>query len=267
VSDSTYFAAEADSQPERGRLELLESVFDPGTISLLAATGVGPGWHCLVPGAGHGSIARWLADQVAPDGLVVATDIDTRFLASCAGPNLEVRRHDLLADPLEADSYNLAQTRLLLLHLAGRQQEAIDRLVGAVRPGGLLAVDELDVANLGSADPAHPAHLTVTEVVDAVLASAPQVHVDLLGGRHVAAMLAHHPELAVIKTDVTSTIERGGTPHCRYLAQTLGIVASTLGLSHTSVQVMTEALSSDPSFLFVTELRYRILAQKVGAPG
>ena len=91
MSDSTYFAAEADSTPEAERLRLLESIYDPGTIDMLTAIGVQPGWRCLVPGAGHGSIARWLADRVGPSGRVVATDIDPRFLASSAGANLEVR--------------------------------------------------------------------------------------------------------------------------------------------------------------------------------
>jgi SAM-dependent methyltransferase len=268
VSEGTYFAAEEDSRPETERLRLLEAIFDPGTIGMLGRTGVRPGWRCFVPGAGHGSIARWLADQVAPSGCVVAADIDTRFLAASEGPNLEVRQHDLLVDPLESGSYDLAHTRLLLMHLPGRQQEAIDRLVGAIRPGGWLAVDELDVANLGSADPAHPSHQTITEVVETVLTAA-RAHLDLFGGRHVAAMLARHPDLTDVTTNIAAMIERGGTPHCRYLAQTLGIVSSTLDgqVSKVSAQLLTDALSGDPSLLFVTELRYQIVARKVAAEG
>jgi SAM-dependent methyltransferase len=265
VSEGSYFAAGEEVRPESDRLRLLEAVFDPGTMTMLECTGVGPTWRCFVPGAGQGSIARWLADKVAPVGCVVATDVDTRFLASSAGPNLEVRQHDLVVDPLESGSYDLAHTRLLLMHLPGHQQEAIDRLVGALRPGGWLAVDELDVANLGSADPAHPAHQTISEVVEAVLAAA-KAHLDLFGGRHVAAMLARHPALTDVSTNIMATIERGGTPHCRYLAETLGIVSSSLAgqVPKASAQLLTDALSSDPSFVFITELRYQILARKVG---
>jgi tRNA A58 N-methylase Trm61 len=88
---------------------LLEAIFDPGTIRMLGRTGVGPNWRCFVPGAGRGSIARWLAEQVAPTGCVIATDIDTRFLAASAGPNLEVRQHDLLVDRLESGGYDRYQ--------------------------------------------------------------------------------------------------------------------------------------------------------------
>ena len=68
------------------------------------ARGVGPGWRCLEVGAGAGSIAGWLADRVGPSGQVIATDLDTRFLEQQARPNLEVRRHDVVRDPLETDA-------------------------------------------------------------------------------------------------------------------------------------------------------------------
>jgi len=61
---------------------------------------VGPGWHCLEVGGGGGSIASWLANRVLPDGRAVATDLDTRFLETLSIPNLEVRRHDIVTDPL-----------------------------------------------------------------------------------------------------------------------------------------------------------------------
>jgi SAM-dependent methyltransferase len=266
VSDSTYFAAEAGTEPEDERLRLLESVYDPGTIEMLRATGVQPGWRCLVPGAGHGSIARWLADLVGPDGLVVATDIDTRFLASCAGPNLEVRQHDLLADPLEANGFDLVHVRALLVHLPGRQQEAVDRLVAAVRPGGWLAVDESDVTTFGSADPAHPAHQTVNEIVASGL-DVIKAHLDVLGGRHVAGMLSRHRDLCDVTTDITATMERGGSPRLRLTAQNFGVMLPALTqdgqVSAASAQVCIDALSSDPSFLFIPEMRYQILARKI----
>jgi SAM-dependent methyltransferase len=263
VSDSTYFFAENAMEGER--LTVVESVFDPGTIDMLTATGVQSGWRCLVVGAGHGSIARWLAERVTPGGLVVATDIDTQFLASSASPSLEVRRHDLLAEPLEADAYDLAHARKLLSHLVGHQQEAIDRLVGAVRVGGWLAIDDSDALTTGAADPAHPAAAVFTDVMDGAFEVAEET-MDLLAGRHVAAMLDRHPDLDVVNTAMTATIERGGSPFGRYVADSTRLVLPALigvgKVSATSAEVFTDAWS-DPSFRFVTELRYQILARKV----
>jgi ubiquinone/menaquinone biosynthesis C-methylase UbiE len=118
---SEYLLSNAWEREEE-RLADLEASWDPGTIGLLEDIGVGPGWRCLEAGAGHGSIARWLARRVGPDGRVVATDIDTRFLEGIDEPSLEVRRHDLVNDALEEESFDLVHTRLLLEHLSERDQ-------------------------------------------------------------------------------------------------------------------------------------------------
>ena len=55
---------------ERVRLAGLELALDPGTREHLMRLGVGPGTRCLEIGAGGGSVACWLAERVAPGGLV-----------------------------------------------------------------------------------------------------------------------------------------------------------------------------------------------------
>ena len=46
-------------------------------------------------------------------------------------------RHDLLADPVaELGTFDLIHTRYLLMHLTGRQEEAVTRLVSCLKPGG-----------------------------------------------------------------------------------------------------------------------------------
>ena len=54
----------------------LEGLWDESTIRYLSKIGVGAGWTCWEVGAGGGSIARWLAERVAPSGTVLATDLD-----------------------------------------------------------------------------------------------------------------------------------------------------------------------------------------------
>jgi SAM-dependent methyltransferase len=139
---STYVFDQA-SETERRRLLELEAWLDPGTIRHLETIGVAPGWHCLEVGAGEGSIARWLCARVGPSGRVVATDLDTRFLDVLEDPGLEVRRHDVVSDPLEEDAYDLIHARLLLEHLPGRD-DVVRKLVQALRPGGWLLVEDLD---------------------------------------------------------------------------------------------------------------------------
>jgi SAM-dependent methyltransferase len=97
----------------------------------------------LEVGFGGGSVARWLAGRVGPAGRVVATDLAVEHLAGTDLPNLEVRRHDLLADPLEDGAYDLVHARALVEHLAD-PAAGLDRLLRAVRPGGALVVEDVD---------------------------------------------------------------------------------------------------------------------------
>ena len=71
-------AARGRQEAEDERLALLERIFDP--LSRRRRELVQPGWRCLEVGAGRGSMAVWLAEQVGESGEVVATDIDVTYL-------------------------------------------------------------------------------------------------------------------------------------------------------------------------------------------
>jgi SAM-dependent methyltransferase len=139
-----------DWEGARLRLHALEQCFDPATTRRLEATGVGPGWRCLEVGAGAGSITRWLCQRVGPTGQVVAVDMDTRFLDELDDQNLEVRRQDVVDQPLPPGGFDLVHTRALLMHLPAREAVLAD-LVAAVRPGGWLVVEEADFFSMFAA--------------------------------------------------------------------------------------------------------------------
>ena len=126
-------------EQERARLGALEAVFDPGSQRCIRATDPQPGWRCLEVGAGGGSMAEWLCSLVGPNGSVVATDLEPKFVSAVDAPNLEVREHNIVSDPLEADSFDLIHTRAVLDHLPERDV-VLERLTGALRPGGWLVV-------------------------------------------------------------------------------------------------------------------------------
>ena len=128
---------------QQERLRTLEALLDAGTIRELEARGVRSGWDCLEVGAGGGSIAAWLCERVAPEGSVLATDLDTRHLTDLSQPNLAVREHDLFADALPERAFDLIHLRLVLAWLADRE-EALRRLRDALRPDGWLLVEEMD---------------------------------------------------------------------------------------------------------------------------
>lgn len=140
----SYVLDNAWEQAQR-RLALLHEVHDPTTFRRLTATGVGPGWRVFVPGAGAGSIARWLADRVAPSGRVLATDIDPRFLEGALVAGLEVRRHDIVRDPPPDETFDLIAVRLLLIHLPEREA-VLERLVSLLTPAGRVLIEEYDLS-------------------------------------------------------------------------------------------------------------------------
>ena len=143
-----------DDVPER--LAGIEATWDPGTIRRVGAIGVEPGRRCLEAGAGGGPIARWLAERVAAGGHVVATDVDTTFLEPLARDGVEVLRHDLLADELPEDAFDLVHARLLLEWLGDGDARALERLVRALKPGGWLLVEDYDWGIGGPADDGAP---------------------------------------------------------------------------------------------------------------
>ena len=129
---------------ERQRLALMSRLLDPPELAHITKLGVGPGWRCLELGCGNGSIARALAERVAPDGHVVASDIDVSYLGDLKAKCLEVRRIDVLRDEIETGQYDFVVARALLHHLTPASR-ALERMVKALKPGGVLLSIEPDM--------------------------------------------------------------------------------------------------------------------------
>ncbi|MEU5849132.1 class I SAM-dependent methyltransferase [Saccharopolyspora shandongensis] len=121
----------------------ISTAYDLMTTERLANTGVTDGWHCLDVGFGAGSIARWLADRVAPTGSVLATDVKPGDVGS--HPALSTAVHDITSDPLPEQHFDLIVVRLLLQHFPERDA-VLAKLVRALKPGGWLQIDELDTS-------------------------------------------------------------------------------------------------------------------------
>jgi 2-polyprenyl-3-methyl-5-hydroxy-6-metoxy-1,4-benzoquinol methylase len=137
-----------NSDPETpARFAALSELFDEVSIHHLTKLGVRTGWHCLEVGAGSGSIAKWLADRVGPGGHVLATDIDTSFLRCIKSPNVEVRQHNIAVDALPEATFDLVHSRLVLNHVPQRD-EALQRMISALKPGGWILVEDHDSGSM-----------------------------------------------------------------------------------------------------------------------
>ena len=128
------------------RFGALAALFDASTFRHLTALGLSPGRRVWEVGAGGPSVPAWLAEQTGPDGEVVATDLDTTWIAGQdPRPNLRVLRHDVGVDPPPEGPFDLVHARLVLVHVPQRAR-ALAAMVSVLRPGGWLVVEEADPA-------------------------------------------------------------------------------------------------------------------------
>jgi SAM-dependent methyltransferase len=233
-------------QQERNRLTQMEDLFDSGTRSVIESLGIAPGWRCLEVGAGAGSIAGWLADRVGPEGHVLATDVSTEYMDWLDKPNLDVRRHDILSDPLPVADFDLVHARLLVEHLG---PEALEHMLPPIRPGGWLVVESMDVPlNAVWPDDAPTEH-AIAGLGEFMAAAG-------FDNRH-GRKLIHKLELAGLE-EITAEgrmrIGHGGSPASAFLRLTLeSLRPALLGSGDVPAEVLDHAIAvlNDPGTVFV----------------
>jgi SAM-dependent methyltransferase len=172
------------------RFAALSALFDSTTTRHLERCGVRRGWRCLEVGAGGGSIATWLADRVGASGAVLATDIEPRFLSALARPSMEVRRHDIGVDALPERAFDLVHARLVLMHVPDRDQ-ALERMIGALKPGGWIVAEEFDSVSLPPAPDQCPLETRLDTQI-ALLKLLEDHGVNRLYGRQLYGALRSH---------------------------------------------------------------------------
>ncbi|HEY6276368.1 MAG TPA: methyltransferase [Streptosporangiaceae bacterium] len=251
-----YVHANAAFDDELARLRLLEARYDPHTFRRLGMVGPLAGAHCLEVGAGAGSVARWLAAQAGPAGQVVATDTNPRFLADADQTGVEVRGHDILADPLEPGRYHLVHCRALLLHLADPRQ-AVRNMAAAVRPGGWLLIEDADYISLVAANPAHPRAARfdqITQKLTTFLAASGAF--DPFLGRCLPSLVTA-AGLTEAGSEAIACYRQGGGREAELLRRSLErMYPMVLGngvVSPQELEVVTAA-TADPSFSFLDAL-------------
>jgi SAM-dependent methyltransferase len=163
--------------------------------------------RCLEVGAGGGSVAFWLSEQVAPGGTVVATDLETDFLESEAAgrPGLTVLRHDITAEELPT-GFDVAHARWLVEWLPDKRL-ALRRMMSALRPGGVLLIEEPDFVTIYGAG--EPSVRHVMRAAMKYLESTCPIEVEY--GRRAPADLAA-VGLVDVHAEGRCPIVRGGSP-------------------------------------------------------
>ena len=94
---------------------------------------------------------------------MVATDIDISRVRTVGLDQLEVRRHDLVAEELPTGPWDLIHERLVLQHVPARL-DVLDRIVAGLAPGGWVVLEDFDTAEVRTTDRAGPDHELIARV-------------------------------------------------------------------------------------------------------
>jgi 2-polyprenyl-3-methyl-5-hydroxy-6-metoxy-1,4-benzoquinol methylase len=169
---------------EGKRLALMSKLLDPMHQRYLRALDLlKSGASTLEVGCGNGSISACLARRVAPDGRAVAVDLDLSLVAVRAA-NLELRKHDIIAGPVERAHFDIVTAPAVLHHIAD-PEKAIANLVASLRPGGAILLIEPDFLPATIAEPPQ-----VHAFWDGWLAWSRDRGIDYQIGRTLASRLA-----------------------------------------------------------------------------
>jgi len=132
----------------KARLDVLASVMQPATSSLLLRAGVMNGDRCVDVGCGGGHVTRELARLVGPSGSALGIDLDAEVIA--------LARHDANISGLQniafhvgdATSipdgpYDAAYARFLLSHVTD-PGAVLSAMVNSLAPGGLVILEDTE---------------------------------------------------------------------------------------------------------------------------
>jgi SAM-dependent methyltransferase len=235
------------SDAERERLTRHSAVREDETVWLLDRVGIQPGWRVVDVGCGPLGILNLLSDRVGPTGQVIGLDNEPRMLemarASVAGlglENVQLVQGDAVTHTLPAGSFDFAHARLLLINVAN-PEAVIGAMSELVRPGGMVAVQEVDWFSW-VCEPPHPAWDRLISVLIEVRHAR---GLDVYVGRRVPGML-RRAGLVDIGMNAVAPLRRPGDPHYDLLLVFAGLHREAIiegGLcSETELAEVTEAV-------------------------
>lgn len=144
-----------DSDYEVQRLAFQAKVWEDMTEGLFDRLRVGPGWRCLEVGPGTGTVFFPLARRVGPKGRVHGVERSEAYAGFLKRQikkeklgQARVTQAELLGAGLPRGYYDLVFARWVFLFLPELEKH-LQKLIGALRPGGLLAIEDYHREGMG----------------------------------------------------------------------------------------------------------------------
>jgi 2-polyprenyl-3-methyl-5-hydroxy-6-metoxy-1,4-benzoquinol methylase len=161
-TDNTDTYALGRSEAETQRLILQHRIYGPITRRCFEAAGIGAGMTVLDIGSGAGDVALLLADLVGPRGRVVGVDMNAAILdtararaASAGFANVTFIAGEA-GEAAGETRFDAVTGRYVLMYVPD-PVALLRRLAGLLRPGGIVAFQEMDINNPPGSFPPTPA--------------------------------------------------------------------------------------------------------------
>jgi SAM-dependent methyltransferase len=247
------------------RMATLAALYDDATVRHLQAVGIAQGWRCLEVGAGGPSVPTWMAEHVGPAGSVLVTDINTRFLDTIAHPGITVQQHDIAYDPLPQRHFDLIHTRLVLLWVRERDQ-ALKRMVEALKPGGWLVVEDFDGVSMRSNTTFDGPEVVVR--VYRALHEAIDTRTDYLYGRRLLNRFRTYG-LEDVGSEGRVLQWQGGSPGTALVwSNCMQLRPAMIGSGAVTEQEFDEAMAllSAPETVIVSPVMWTVWGRRPGSP-
>lgn len=166
ANDSSDTYALGRSQAETERLIRQAQIYGPLTRRLFGSAGISAGMKVLDVGSGAGDVVLLLADLVGPRGAVVGIETNpiiletARARVGAAGwTNVTFLEGDVRNADLDND-FDAVVGRWILMYLPD-PASVLRRLLGRLRPGGIVAFQENDFTYPPTTFPPAPLHQQV----------------------------------------------------------------------------------------------------------
>lgn len=222
--------------------------------TMLERIGVAEGWRCLDLGCGPRGITDLLSARVGARGHVVGLDADPIFVAhgrESAAANTEFAQGDAYGVALPAGSFDLVHLRFVA-STAGEPQKLLREAIRLAKPGGIVALQEPDMATLNC----YPPHPAWDALRAALIGAFAAVGSNISLGRELFA-LARAGGLSDVQYRPFLIGVRAGDPIADYLPSTVESLRGTvLGQRLMSESALDVALAlcrahlADPGTVF-----------------